>query len=215
MRILVIDDDEVCRKTVQMILEESGFVCDTLPDGTHIYNKLKQYNYDLIISDIVMPEIGGMELVKIFKAMPNLSNISIVAMTGYIDNKEELLDSGFDEVLEKPITRNKVLEIVNSIDIPIENTESSVMIKELFEIFQRDSMKSMNIIKAAFNDKDWNNIAYHAHRLKGAASYVFADKVKNLSDTINKNIKQKDYKDIENLINKLENELNKFLESNA
>nr|HID58428.1 response regulator [Desulfobacterales bacterium] len=63
-RILVVDDDPDILHIISEILSEAGYAVDTIQDGQGAIERLKVEFYDLVITDLNMPEVGGMEVLK-------------------------------------------------------------------------------------------------------------------------------------------------------
>ena len=63
-RILIADDEKPIRDSLKMILDEEGYSTDTVGDGEEALQKIENENYDIVISDIKMPKIDGMQLLE-------------------------------------------------------------------------------------------------------------------------------------------------------
>ncbi len=101
--ILVVDDEQTIRDSLQMILNEEGYKTDTASDGEEALEKITENNYDIIISDIKMPKWDGMQLLD--KAT-NISPESLfIIMTAYasIDTAIDALRKGAIDYFIKPI----------------------------------------------------------------------------------------------------------------
>lgn len=102
-KILVIDDSLTVREVEKNLLESKGYYVDIAIDGVDGWNTLKQSNYDLIITDIDMPRMNGIELVTMIKKDANLSTIPVMIVS-YKDNPEDRqkgLEAGADYYLTK------------------------------------------------------------------------------------------------------------------
>lgn len=114
-RILVVDDDEMIRDTLCMMLVREGYeVCQAV-DGSGAISKHKKCPFDLIITDIIMPEMEGIE--TIFKIREFSPSTAIIAISGgAIGTPEQLLEiarsCGADVSFAKPFDRK---ELVGSI----------------------------------------------------------------------------------------------------
>jgi CheY-like chemotaxis protein len=119
--VLVIDDDPKVSKLIEFILSKAGFHVQKVFDGLHAIEYLVNNIPDLILCDILMPEMSGIEVLTYIKNREPLKNIPIIAvtalaMTGY---KEKFLDHGFDAYFTKPINiadfAGQILPYVKSI----------------------------------------------------------------------------------------------------
>jgi len=80
-QILIVDDEEIILETLVTLIKKFDYKCETASNGREAYEKLKKQLYDLVITDINMPEMNGLELLKIInKEYPNTD---VVVLTGY------------------------------------------------------------------------------------------------------------------------------------
>jgi YesN/AraC family two-component response regulator len=116
--ILVVDDEELSRKGLSTFLLKWGYEVDAARNGKEALELFKKKRYDLLITDIVMPDITGIELLKSIKAFTPETGVIIVTGYGKVDSYLESMTSGAFEYLNKPInfsilrkTIEKVLHI--------------------------------------------------------------------------------------------------------
>lgn len=115
-RILVIDDDASIRALLREILVEEGHEIEESPDGRAGLRRFKQYHPDLVMTDILMPEKDGVELIMELKEVN--PSIRIVAMSGGgrgLDaafNLRMARDFGANCLLVKPFGRTQALDVV-------------------------------------------------------------------------------------------------------
>lgn len=81
-KILVADDIRFITKTIERVLQNDGHHVDTCENGSQAIEKLKQGHYDLVITDIIMPEKDGIEVSKYVREQSNHSDTPIIAITG-------------------------------------------------------------------------------------------------------------------------------------
>ena len=107
-RVLVADDNDLCRSLVVSMLEDMGCQVDAAADGAAAVEAAAQTQYDLIFLDGVMPEMGGIEVARAIRQSggPN-GAVPIVGITGnpVQVTKDECLAAGMDEYLQKPVGR--------------------------------------------------------------------------------------------------------------
>jgi DNA-binding response OmpR family regulator len=102
MRILVIEDEQRVATLIKRGLEEHGYVVDVAFDGEKAKSMAFSKTYDLIITDIILPSVNGIDLCKeIRSAYPHLPIIMLTAL-GTTDDKVEGFDAGADDYLVKP-----------------------------------------------------------------------------------------------------------------
>jgi len=114
-KILIVDDDRVTITLLQQILAKSGFDVVTAKDGEEAYERAQEENPDLLISDMLIPRVDGLELCKRVKEDPFLSRTKVMLMTGVykgVTFKFEARDVGADDFIEKPFDRDDLLHRV-------------------------------------------------------------------------------------------------------
>ena len=110
-RILVVDDEEVNREFLQHVLTDQGFAVTTAPDGSVALEHLKEGFFHVVLSDLKMPQMGGVELLhKIKEISP--ATVGII-FTGYasIETAVEAIKAGAYDYVTKPF-RIKEVEVV-------------------------------------------------------------------------------------------------------
>lgn len=102
-RILVVEDTELLRRMYHDKLVADGFEVSTASDGLEALNELRNAHYDLVVLDLIMPRMGGLELLEIIKADPRLSVIPVVILTNLGEESaiERALDLGAVDYLIK------------------------------------------------------------------------------------------------------------------
>lgn len=104
-RILVVDDDELNVKLLSALLSSKGYVVTTAFNGREAVEKVYESHPDLILLDIMMPEMDGYEVTSKLKADPSTEGIPIILVTALTgeDDKKKGLAAGADEFINKPI----------------------------------------------------------------------------------------------------------------
>jgi len=104
-RILVVDDVPDNVDILQMRLESQGYEVVTAGDGIEAVDKTREVLPDLVLLDIMMPKMDGIEVVKRLKADPSLPFIPVILVTAKADSKDVIagLESGGDDYLTKPV----------------------------------------------------------------------------------------------------------------
>ena len=114
-RILVIDDDKIMNSMVVQMLKEAGYEVKSALDGKHGLKLLDAKTFDLIVTDIIMPEIEGLEMIRVVRAINR--KIPIIAISGggkmrpenYLKMAQGL---GADYTFEKPFGKDPFLAAV-------------------------------------------------------------------------------------------------------
>ena len=115
--ILVVDDDKSLVKSVRYHLERRGYLISSAYDGKQALEMVGKNRPDLIILDIMMPNVNGYEVIKTLKANPDTASIRIVLMTGIeIDGgRIKALSIGATDYIPKSGDFNKLYETVDNI----------------------------------------------------------------------------------------------------
>ena len=117
--ILLVDDDELVRDIIEMILANEGHTVSTARDGIVALTEFRRDNKDLVITDIVMPDSEGIELVRAIRA--EAPTCPILAISGAVQGDLYLrgaLRLGANAALAKPFGARELLEKVNELLAP-------------------------------------------------------------------------------------------------
>ncbi|KMM36768.1 response regulator transcription factor [Guptibacillus hwajinpoensis] len=107
-RILVVDDEEEIVDILAEFLTEEGYLVDIAFDGAQAIEKVKSKSYDLILLDIMMPNIDGITVCKEIRLIANVTILFLTAKTGS-RNQIEGLSEGADDYIEKPFSVHQIL----------------------------------------------------------------------------------------------------------
>ena len=126
--ILVIDDERSIRNTLKEILEYEKFTVDLAEHGAQGLEKYKEGKYDIVLCDIKMPEMDGLEVLeKIFQEEGD-AQVIMISGHGNIDNAVEAIKKGAYDFIEKPLDLNRLLiTIRNALDKSSLITETKVL----------------------------------------------------------------------------------------
>ena len=115
IKILVIDDDITALDLVSFRFEERGYHVERAVGGVGAIEYVQEHIPDIIIVDLLMPQISGIETVKKIRAIEGASNIPIIAYTALDDAEvhQEALDAGCNEVLTKPCPQQRLVRCID------------------------------------------------------------------------------------------------------
>jgi len=116
MNILVAEDVDINQVIIESILTDAGHSCSCANDGEQSVNAVQQEEFDLVLMDIRMPNIDGIEAFKRIRAIDSLRcHLPIVALTADVaeDQISSFLKIGFDGVASKPIDSDKLFAIIS------------------------------------------------------------------------------------------------------
>ena len=116
--ILVVDDDDMMRAFIKELLKINDFKITEAANGKLGLKEFRENTPDLVITDIIMPEMEGISFIRELRSYNK--DIPIIAMTGNVHGRmEEFLDIssqlGADEILRKPIKSKEFLEAINKL----------------------------------------------------------------------------------------------------
>lgn len=114
--ILVIDDDFAIRENLRDLLEEEGYSVDAAENGRIGLERIAKSPPDLIVCDITMPELDGLEVLRALRSDPVNAGIPLILLTGKADRSDVRagMNHGADDYLTKPFARLEVLEAIRT-----------------------------------------------------------------------------------------------------
>jgi two-component system cell cycle response regulator DivK len=113
-RVLVVEDNELNLKLFCDLLKANGFLVDPVRDARLALDHARSMTPDLIVLDIHMPHISGLDLIHLFKNDDMLKRIPIMAVTAYAAKAEEdrIRQAGADAFVSKPITLHAFMQSI-------------------------------------------------------------------------------------------------------
>ena len=116
-KILVVDDEPDVTDLVAYHLKAKAFHVETLNDATASISKARIYQPDLVILDIMMPHLSGIQVCRILRADPKLARVPIIFLTAKAEAHDRIegLESGADDYLSKPFSPKELVLRVESI----------------------------------------------------------------------------------------------------
>jgi len=114
-RILIVDDDELVLMALNELLKPEGYEVHAVSSGAEALERLDQDGYDLLMLDIIMPEMDGFELCKKIRAKENYKETPIIFLTAKSREEDRAmgLEAGANLFLSKPISPDKLLEMIS------------------------------------------------------------------------------------------------------
>jgi PAS domain S-box-containing protein len=114
LQILVVDDEPDSRDFVTFVLEQAGAIVTRAASGSEAFRQLEQFAFDVIISDIGMPEMDGYQLMQQVRSMPQVEPVPAIALTAYAGeyDRQKALKVGFQEHLAKPVEPEALVEAI-------------------------------------------------------------------------------------------------------
>jgi len=115
MRVLLVEDDSSTAKSIEMILKSEGYIIEATDLGEDAYELGKFYEYDIIILDLMLPDMHGYEVLK--KLRSDKVNVPILILSGLaeLDSKIKGLGFGADDYLTKPFDKQELIARIKAI----------------------------------------------------------------------------------------------------
>lgn len=190
LEILLVEDDPASQKMTMIMLKKMGHTVELAQDGVEAVEMAQTRTYDIILMDIQMPRMGGVEATE--KLRQAKVKTPIVAMTASVmkGEREWFLEAGMDDYIAKPIKRDIVRDILNryvgrkpaqempdSDQVPLPPIESITeelgldqeQYLEILTDFIEEKKKDMEDLESALAQKDIEMISRLAHKIKGSA----------------------------------------------
>lgn len=115
-KILIVDDDKIVRLILSEALSQDGFAnIITATNGVEAIDMIKQHNPDLVITDMMMPEMDGFQLIQEIRNDASLAHILIIVITSREEMEELVAITGVSYFLAKPFEKEQVLETVRRV----------------------------------------------------------------------------------------------------
>ena len=202
LRILVAEDNVVNQKVALRMLERMGYRAEVVANGLEVIEALSRQHYDVILMDLHMPEMDGLEATHlIIERWSEDTRPRIIAMTASAleSDREACLKAGMDDYITKPVkinelkasleragSRTHIARRLDTVDTEaidrttletlreFQDTGEPDIVAELIEIFLQDTPPRLAAIREALHRADAGEIASAAHALKGSSANLGA-----------------------------------------
>src|SRR5205085_1526622 len=115
-KILVVEDNPDSRNLLHFLLTTKGFNATTAVDGAEGFYMAKVEKPDLVITDLMMPNVDGIELIKQIRAEPEIANVPILVYTAYsTETVEPAIEAGANKSFYKPVNLDGMLDYIHEI----------------------------------------------------------------------------------------------------
>ena len=191
-KILVIDDERSIRNTLKEVLEYENHEIDTAVDGTEGIEMFSKEKYELVLCDIKMPVMDGIEVLEKLIELPGNAPIVMISGHGSIDMAVEAIKKGAFDFIEKPLDLNRLLiTIRNALERKdlISETQSlkrrvnktfeiigqSPAIKDVMEIIERVAPTDARVLITGANGTGKELVARWLHEKSARANFPFVE----------------------------------------
>ncbi|OPX80275.1 MAG: Bacterioopsin transcriptional activator [Methanosaeta sp. PtaB.Bin039] len=192
LRILLAEDNVVNQKVALMMLERLGYRADVAANGLEVLNALQRQKYDLILMDVQMPEMDGLEATRRIRKLTPQSGPFIAAITAYAmeGDRERCLRAGMDDYISKPIKLEELKRVVRQsarLEEPqpldpvalaslreLQEEGEPDIVKELANIFLGHSPGRIAEMRRAVEAGDSEALFREAHNMKSSSASMGA-----------------------------------------
>lgn len=115
MRILVVDDDRAVRDSLRRSLEFNGYTVELASDGAEALVRVPQVDPDVIVMDVMMPRLDGLEATRALRSAGNDVPILVLTARDAVNDRVDGLDAGADDYLTKPFALDELLARVRAL----------------------------------------------------------------------------------------------------
>lgn len=115
MRVLLVEDDTATAQSIEMMLRSEGYVCDVTDMGEDGLEIGKLYDYDIIVLDVMLPDIDGYEVLRRLRSARVNTPILILSGLTALDEKIKGLGFGADDYLTKPFDKRELIARIQAI----------------------------------------------------------------------------------------------------
>lgn len=116
-KILVVEDNEKNRRLLKLILASKGHTVSEAGDGREAIEQAGKNKPDLVIMDIQLPGMDGLEATRVLKRNKDTSGIKVIVLTAYAmkGDRERFLEAGSDAYLSKPVNMEEMLSAIDAL----------------------------------------------------------------------------------------------------
>ncbi len=213
LRVLLAEDNTTNQLVIGNMLERLGCLVDIVGNGIEVLDSVQERPYDVVLMDISMPEMDGLEATKQIRALDgDVSKIPIIALTAYAldEDRQTALTAGMDEFVAKPVSRLELARAISrqsesrkngstdrgsetedeaSFDMSVFNSVVGGMSpdtrKNALSAFGAELENWISQVAEASRDKDIRSLEKSSHSIKGVAGTFGASALQALAARVN------------------------------
>ncbi len=205
--ILVTEDDEKMRNGLVEILKEEKYNVDSAQNGQKGLEMIKEKDYDIVLTDLIMPVMGGMELLRNIKNFKPGTSVIIITAFGTIENAVEAIKVGASDYITKPFKIDEVKTKIRKVlaerdfeksrrilDSNVMKAVSNPIRKDTVELLARAGKLKFTDIKNTLKIDDATKLSFHLRVLKfnnlieqdSEKTYMLSSSGKKLMESLKK-----------------------------
>ncbi len=144
-KLLLIDDEDVVLKSCLRILRNENYEIDTAPSGVEGLEIAGKKKFDIVITDLKMPKLGGMEILKTLKE--EQPDVTVIIFTGYatVETAREALKNGAFDYIPKPFTPDELRDVVHNAVAARQNNAEAKML-DLMSIVSHEFKSPLSVV---------------------------------------------------------------------
>jgi CheY-like chemotaxis protein/HPt (histidine-containing phosphotransfer) domain-containing protein len=220
LRILIAEDNRVNQMIIVKMLDHMGYRADLASNGLEAIEAFQRQSYDVVLMDVQMPELDGLEATRQLRAMlPPERSPRIIAVTANAlpEDRHACLSAGMDDYISKPVQRKALEQALAQTwaqaEAPIASAEpesapvqldlstiedlrasigndADTMLLQLVEMYSEQLAEDVSSMRQAYAEADFSRISQSAHRLKGSSATLGLRNMQQLASQLELACKQ-------------------------
>ena len=127
MRILIAEDEVEIARALKFLLEKNKFTVDIVHNGNDAWNYVRQMDYNVVVLDIMMPEIDGLEVLRRMRSQKMTVPVLLLTAKAEIEDRVTGLNAGADDYLPKPFAASELIDRVKALSRRSMNYSDSIL----------------------------------------------------------------------------------------
>lgn len=155
MRILIVDDEKKLSDNIATVLQQNGYETECRYNGEQALDRLYEQHFDLIILDIMMPVMDGIEFLESIRASQNSIAVLMLSARDQVEDRVNGLDAGADDYLSKPFSNIELLARIRSLLRRNAATKSTLLTCKDLHVDEINKKASKNGTEIALTAKEY------------------------------------------------------------
>ncbi|MFA3783878.1 response regulator [Melioribacteraceae bacterium 4301-Me] len=199
IKVLVVDDSDVILYSLKNFFKEYNFDVVTCRDGLEGIQRAIEYKPDLILLDLVMPNVDGIKMLKVIKLIDLLNKIPVIVISANTNksNVMAVIEAGADRVISKPLKKEIIVKAINELlgkDMILEakkeghftESETTEMVHQLRTFFIKSFNQKKKYILNGLQTRNDDLIRAVVHEIKGSGGSIRFPMLTNVSEEVEK-----------------------------